>query len=562
MSNPSLILPQSPAYGEDYVYAAQVYDGEVPVYDVLPLTFTRASGGSRINKDGLVQNMPYNLLEQSNAFSTSPWSKSAGTTLTSGQTDANGGTTAFRMQMSSASNYLASGIYTVVSGSIYIYTIYIKSNTGSSQSFRIIDGVRGVAGGVLNGTATTSWQRFELQITPNSTSGAFQLDNAGGAYANDLLICFAQSNIGSTAQPYLATTDRLNMPRITYPVNGGCGALLLEKQSTNLTLYSEQFDNAAWSTVGSITITANNATSPDGTQNADLFSQPSSSAYRYQNLGVLSGTITTSIFVKKGSQSSIAFGFVAGGFTGGMSVKFNLDTQTFSTPTNYANFTSISATYESYGNGWYRLNLTGTTATSTTYFYVLGSLLESFAVNAYLWGAQVEASSYPTSYISTTTASSTRIADACYKTGISNLIGQTEGTLYVDAIVMAHQDSNTILSVNDGSTNEYMVIGGNSSGQVNAFILDGGTLQVAITSGIYSVGTRVKCALAYKTNDVAYYINGVQIGVSTSATMPTTNQINIGSLNFLTAPLQGTISESVLYTTRLTNAQLATLTTL
>jgi hypothetical protein len=72
MSNPSLILPQSPAYGEDYVYAAQVEDGAVPLYNVLPLTFTRASGGTRINKDGLVQNMPYNLVAQSESIGTSP----------------------------------------------------------------------------------------------------------------------------------------------------------------------------------------------------------------------------------------------------------------------------------------------------------------------------------------------------------------------------------------------------------------------------------------------------------------------------------------------------------
>ena len=61
MSNPSLILPQSPAYAVSNVYAAQVYDGEVPVYDVLPLTFTRASGGSRINTSGFGEQMGTNI---------------------------------------------------------------------------------------------------------------------------------------------------------------------------------------------------------------------------------------------------------------------------------------------------------------------------------------------------------------------------------------------------------------------------------------------------------------------------------------------------------------------
>ena len=149
LNSASLVMIPS-GYAEDKVYSAVPTDGSGD------LSFTRASNGTRVNSAGLVEVCPWNLLEQSQTFATSPWNKSAGTTLTSGQTDPNGGTTAFRMQMSSASNYISSGIFTVVSGSIYTYTIYIKSNTGSNQSFRIVDGVRGVAGGVLNGTATTS----------------------------------------------------------------------------------------------------------------------------------------------------------------------------------------------------------------------------------------------------------------------------------------------------------------------------------------------------------------------------------------------------------------------
>jgi hypothetical protein len=105
MSNPSLILPQSPAFGEDFVYAAQVYDGEVPVYDVLPLTFTRASNGSRINKDGLVQNMPYNLLQYSNTFTNATWAK-VNTTITSGQSDPFGGLNASRYLNTAVGGFL------------------------------------------------------------------------------------------------------------------------------------------------------------------------------------------------------------------------------------------------------------------------------------------------------------------------------------------------------------------------------------------------------------------------------------------------------------------------
>jgi hypothetical protein len=308
----SLVLIPS-GYKEDVVYS------EIPLDGSGDMNFTRSSNGTRINSAGLVEVCPWNLVEQSETFATSPWNKSAGTTLTSGQTDPNGGTTAFRMQMSSASNYLASGNYTVVSGAIYTYTIYIKSNTGSNQSFRIVDGVRGVAGGVLNGTATTSWQRVELQITPNSTSGAFQLDNTGGSYSNDLLIAFSQANLGSTAKPYFPTTDRLNVPRLTYQNGGGgCPSLLLEKQSTNLVYPSEDFTNANWTTYLGSSVTANTTISPDGTQNADTLNfgtNIQSQLFSTQGASP-SASYTASIYAKSstGKKFRIKFATVTGDY--------------------------------------------------------------------------------------------------------------------------------------------------------------------------------------------------------------------------------------------------------
>jgi hypothetical protein len=236
----------------------------------------------------------------------------------------------------------------------------------------------------------------------------------------------AQLQNGDIATDYIATTTAAvsvgpvsGLPRLDY-LGSTCPRLLLEPQRTNLALYSEQFDNAAWGNAGT-TPTANQAVSPDGYSNADLVVNSASSNYLFQGIaGSISGTFTTSIFAKKGTESSFAFGLVSAALGSGMGVKFNFDTQTFSTPTNYANFTSISASYQSYGNGWYRLNLTGTTATSTAYFFVLGSLLESFAVNAYVYGAQLEVGAYATSYIPTLGASVTRVAETISKTLVNS----------------------------------------------------------------------------------------------------------------------------------------------
>jgi hypothetical protein len=408
-----------------------------------------------------------------------------------------------------------------------------------------------------------AWVKIERTFT--TPSGCYEIQAWVLAATSTIGTMWAwgcQLNIGSTAKPYFPTTDRLNVPRLTYQNGGGgCPSLLLEKQSTNLALYSEQFDNAVWNLAGTITVTANATTSPDGTQNADLFSHGSSSNYTYQNLGVLSGTITTSIFVKKGTQSDIAFGFVAGGYTGGMSVIFNFDTQTFSTPTNYSNFTSISATYQSYGNGWYRLNLTGTTATSNTYFYVVGSLLDSFSVNAYLYGAQVEASSYPTSYIPTTSASATRVADSCSKTGISSLIGQMEGVLFIDYNYDAKPDVNGNLPmvIYDGSNEAYIFITG--GGDLRLELYNGGVLQCLLTTSIGAVG-RKKIAFAYKQNDFVGYMNGVQVATDTSGTVASMSNLYVGSYYTANYNANGGINQALLFKTRLSNSDLIALTTI
>jgi hypothetical protein len=262
MSNPSLILPQSPAYGEDYVYAAQVEDGAVPLYNVLPLTFTRASGGTRINKDGLVQNMPYNLIEYSEDLSNSVWGNDAGNTKISNTTTAPNGTVTADTISAISGNVM--NVYQIIqtNDGTLSYSVYLKKNatnlisiyiyqTFGSSGFKALGEIN-----FDNGTFTPSigtgtiesvgngW--FRVSVTANLLSGAnsFGIYTTSDTGTRNVYIWGAQVNIGSTAQPYLATTDRLNMPRITYPVGGGCGALLLEKQSTNLFTYSEQFDNA------------------------------------------------------------------------------------------------------------------------------------------------------------------------------------------------------------------------------------------------------------------------------------------------------------------------------
>lgn len=180
----------------------------------------------------------------------------------------------------------------------------------------------------------------------------------------------------------------------------------------------------------------------------------------------------------------------------------------------------------------------------------------------YAWGAQLEASSYPTSYIPTTSASATRVADACYKTGISSLIGQTEGTLFVDFNWEQKSGVFFVNSISDGTINNDISIsfGNTADNRLRFFIISGGSDSVFFDSATLASG-RYKVAFAYANNDAVAYINGVQQFTDSSVVVPATSAFKFLRAND-TLGFNGTINQQLLFKTRLTNSELASLTTL
>jgi hypothetical protein len=507
------------------------------------LTFTRSNDtATRVASNGLIEKVRTNLQTYSQDFSNAVWVKSAGATLTHSQTDPNGGTTASRLQMpSGTSNYFAaSAISGLTNGGQYTHSVYMKSNTGSTQSVRILDGVRGVAGGDLTASVTTSWQRFELVITTASTSAGLQIDNVSGTYNNDILIAFAQTedtDFGAT--DYIATTTAAvsvgpvaNLPRLDYLGGATCPKLLLEPQRTNLATYSEQFNNAAWDK-SNITVTANAAISPDGYTNADLLNITSVSNYIDQAGTIVSGsTYTVSCYVKSAVSSS----------------------QTFIL---YGNANKSSSAFTA-TQEWQRFTHTFTSDSTA----MSSGIVSSALVQLYAYGFQLELGAYATSYIPTLGSASTRGSDAASKTGISSLIGQTEGTLFADVNITKLVDNEAIGTINSGgyaNNTTFQRLGNNIQ-----FVRNSATQSSAsVQTQVIATG-RHKMAIAYKSGDTAFFLDGVQ--VSTTQTETFTN----GTLSVLSItgdaigaiPFSDSYNQTLLFTTRLTNAQLAELTTL
>jgi hypothetical protein len=556
----SLVMIPS-GYKEDVVYS------QIPTNGNGDLSFTRASNGTRINSAGLVEVTPWNLVQYSEQFDNAYWVKTNTTVVANSAISPNGTTTAELVYpTTTGSNRLLEKSFTISTNTEYTGTWYLKASGLSWVAVDHIDGNVGAWFNLSTGTIGTissgstasiesvgnGWYRCRVSKTSTgSTTGYHDIrlvdgDNVISVTANGtngVLVWGAQLNIGSTAKPYFPTTDRLNVPRLTYQNGGGgCPSLLLEKQSTNLQTYSQDFTNVAWTVLGqgvgdTAVVTANYAISPDGTQNATRFvcnlnggTTSSDRSWMIANF-TAQATSTISIWIKLNSAGTKTVLLSDSG--GGTKTISGTDWQ------------RIDATFVGAG-GEFRIGLIGGSTSDT--------------LDCCIWGAQAEAGTYPTSYIPTTSSSATRVADVCSKTGISSLIGQTEGVLFVD-INRTQKSENFNVPISIGLGVNVVQLYFTSTNVLIGQVYTSAGQQVAITSSALANG-RYKIALAYASNDFAMYINGTQIGTDSSGTVPTCSQLYIGNDDTGTSSFNDSINQAILFPTRLTNAELASLTTL
>jgi hypothetical protein len=338
---------------------------------------------------------------------------------------------------------------------------------------------------------------------------------------------------------------------------------LLEPQRTNVALYSEQFDNAAW-TKSNVTISSNTSATldPSGYNGADKLVEDSSTG-DHVTYATQAGTSSTFSFFAKAAERS----WVAVLSNNGNMSYFNIGNGTLGTIA-----ATSTATITNYGNGWYRCTLFNSHGTFGASIYLAtNNNVSSYAGNgtsgAYIFGAQFEASAaYATSYIPTLAASVTRVADVATKTGISSLIGQTQGTIFaeINLAKLLGIQSRYILVISDNTANNriYIAFSGASSNILRARIFSAGVQQISIDTGTISSLGKYKLALAYNNNDAVLYVNGVQIGTDTSVTIPACSQLNVCTNQAGASPFDDGINQALLFKTRLTNSELQELTTL
>ena len=400
----------------------------------------------------------------------------------------------------------------------------------------------------------------QLYPTNNPVYG----NNFAGGKKLDSNITFTRASTGTYVDNTgIIRVAEINQPRFTHnPVTGECLGLLLEPSRTNLLLSSEEFTGASWLKVRCST-TTNVETAPDGLTTADKLVEDSTTEGRYIQSAVAigAGTYTHSIYVKAAENNSMVFRPVhLGEASSTSSITFNLTTG----PTATTNNLITGATMQVLPNGWRRCSVTLTLTPAVTYaaFRIHLRDEESGSISytgdgtsgIYIWGAQVEAGSFPTSYIPTTTSTATR--NASLADLISGAIANNIRSFYVEFSSPA-VGTRGVVSLNDNTANERASVL-TSGTDPRLVVQDGGVEQASINGGTVAAGVRTRVAVRINADDFAISINGGAVVTDTSGTLPTVDRLMFGRTQ-AGEYLNGRIARFTGWSQLLPNATLQTL---
>ena len=422
-------------------------------------TFSRSSSGTRVNSEGLIEvaQVLGTTEEVTNGdFATDTAWNKNANWSISGGVAIADGT---------SSNDLNQGTTNAVIGKKYFISFDVVSlNQGTF--FAKIGGV-GVVGNQVGS--------FSATVTATST---------------DRLRIIAQSNaIGTIDNVSVIEYIENDVPRLDYSGGASCASLLLEPQRTNLLTYSNDFTQ--WTIQSGVTATHNTTEtlSPDGTNNATKFVGNGTS-------GVLKSTLVTGVVARSVYLKSVS---------GTVNVIFK-------DPIFTVTQKSLSVTTE-----WQRFDLIEDNTHSSTQGLWIDDIPSS---GIYMWGGQLEAGSYPTSYIPTTTAAVTRTADVCNNAGTSATFNDSEGVLFAEIYFQQTGSTNGLFAISDGSFNNLLMVRFAPTHK----------LQVEGTGGVNIIEPNTRASGTYKIA-AKYDSNGVQLWVDGSKIVETSTQTTMSGID-------------------------------
>jgi hypothetical protein len=584
---------------------------ENTLHSVLPgngngdMTFVRATTATRVNSAGLIEDTPYNLNTYSEEFTNALYFK-ANTTVTANVIAAPNGTISASLVSRTATGTAATITKnSVTKSNTFTATIYAKLGTVATNfGFRIQgsypnrgDVLVNLSNGTIIGTANggtntltsasiisagNGWYRIILTTTfaSNITQASLVFSPttltsiAGFEASNTVLsnayIWGAQLVQGDVPKDYFPTTTRLNVPRLNYDAAGGRPSILLEPQRTNSIRNSTmQGASVALNTIPTSWQEATNGLTrtvvglgvENGISYIDIrfngISIGINASIRCEgsvNVPAISGqTWNTSNYVKLISQPLPPTSYVVGIIERNSSGNYLSNSVTTYIPTSTLT----------------RINHTRTLSQATTAFVqnqidanlIIGN---SYDFTIRIAAPQLEQGAYPTSYIPTVASTVTRNADVISKTGISSLIGQTEGVLFVESAVLANDLTNRVISISDGTTNNRVFINYSpSSNQIQLTLTIAGTTVFNTVFTVTDETQFAKIAARY-SNTLGYslWINGASVTFNAETSIPPSmSRFGFDSGSGF-SPFFGKVKQVQLYKTYLTDTECINLTTL
>ena len=501
----------------------------------IPITMTRASAGTRVNPQGLVETVELLGSEEitnGNFATNTDWTLSQ-TTIANDKATVNS-TSAYGIKLTQATTIGLNKTYKL---------LFTVADVGANINFKI--GFGNLNNGVYSDLITTAGT-YEIYLTQTDALAPSQILILTWSIA---VQTFSITNIS------VKESTRNDLARVDY--TGSTSSLLAEPQRTNLVIYSEDFSNAAWSkssvgidtSIGTNGINPNIAISPDGTLNSDRVNfllQSDRDSGMYEIISASTGnSYTTSVYLK-GEGSNI-----------GKTIKIRIKRVTG------GSFVSVDADYVLTGE-WVRLEMNPLTLSGANSNALL-VFTSNDATSCLMYGCQVEEGSYPTSIIPTSGSTVTRNQDQFTRDGIGSLINSTEGVLFLEMAALADDGTNRYLSISNSTVpaDDYIYFRFMStSNRVLARTRVGGVTINTMEKTISDTTAYNKYAIKWKSGDYAFWINGVEELVDTSATIFGADVLNQIKFDFPVG--SGTFPSKVkqlqVYKTALTDEQLIQLT--
>jgi len=480
-------------------------DGSTPAEG--NFTFSRGSNlaATRVDVNGLIEKGRENLLTYSNEFdNTSGWTQYSGYTLTSGQTDKDGGTNAWKWESTQSGTAQINNVHNQTG--MLTHSIYAKAGNfnvlkiwiGVTAEFNLSTGVVSHSKSKMTDVGN-GWWRCEI-FSPYTRFNPFFAPTASGQY---LYIQDAQAEQGLVATDYIETGASTaqagileDLPRLDYSGGASCPSLLLEPLRSNKFLFSEYYGSGALGIYQTGTnthsVTNNYAVSPEGVQNAIRFVADITSV---------------------GDRVVLRDGVSCGG--GNHTLTFYAKSNTSDTYTMKMHFDGSGKKQIEVTPEWQRFEY-GESANATCNAGIECSSASGYSpsVDISVYGFQLEENLYPTSYIPTYGSAVTRSDDDFVMIPSSNFV-QNGGTFMIELEGAPRGAGTSIPFIQFTHTNAASYVGFGATGAWRCRINDNGTSR--LVSSPVAHEDNVKLGIRYGDFGYEYYANGSSFSTYSNA---------------------------------------------